>query len=76
MSGDLLKAIRAMYQANEACVRVDGEMAEWFEASQGVRQGCPMSPCCLSRYGGPKARVSFWEECIEYMQGAGIVVCR
>ena len=59
MSGDLLRTIRAMHQASEACVRVDGEMTEWFEVRQGVRQGCPMSPCGLSRYGGPKSTSQF-----------------
>ena len=40
----MLRAIRALYQASEACVKVDGECSEWFEVKQGVRQGCPMSP--------------------------------
>ena len=44
VSGDLLTAIRALYQASEACVKLDGECSEWFEVKQGVRQGCPMSP--------------------------------
>ena len=59
VSGDLLRAIRAMHQASEACVRVESEMTEWFEVSQAVRQGCPMSPCGLSRYGGPKSTGQF-----------------
>ena len=37
VSGDLLRAIRAMYQVNETCVRVDGEVTEWFKVRQGVR---------------------------------------
>ena len=44
VSGGLLKMIKSMYQASEACVRVDGEVSEWFEVKQGVRQGCPLSP--------------------------------
>ena len=40
----LLRVITSMYQASEACMRVDGEMSEWFEVKQGVRQGCPLSP--------------------------------
>ena len=44
VSGGLLRVIKSMYQASEACVRVDGEMSEWFEVKQGVRQGCPLSP--------------------------------
>ena len=43
VSVDLMRAIKVMYQVSEACVKVDGEMAEWFEVKQGVRQGCPMS---------------------------------
>ena len=44
VSGDLLRAIRAMYQASVTCVRVDDEVMEWFEVRQGVRQGCRMLP--------------------------------
>ena len=44
VSGDLLRAIKAMYQASGQCVRVDGKVADWFEVRQGVRQGCPMPP--------------------------------
>ena len=50
MSGDLLRVIRVMYQASEACVRVDGKLTEWFEVRQGVRQGCPMSPWIFNIY--------------------------
>ena len=39
-----------MYQASEACVRVNGEVSEWFEVRQGARQGCPMSPWLFSIY--------------------------
>ena len=48
--GDLLRAIRTTYQASEACVRVGGEVTEWFEVRQGVRQGCPMLPWLFSIY--------------------------
>ena len=34
VSGDLIRAIRAMYQPSEACVRVDGEKADWFKVRQ------------------------------------------
>ena len=44
VSGGLLRAIQSMYQASEACVRVDGEVSELSEVKQGVRQGCPLSP--------------------------------
>ena len=48
--GDMLRAIRAMYQASEACVRVGGEVTEWFEVRPGGRQGCPMLPWLFSIY--------------------------
>ena len=44
VSGGLLRAMKSMYQASEACVRVDGEVSELSEVKQVVRQGCPLSP--------------------------------
>ena len=74
VSGDMLRAIRAMYQAIEACVRIDGEVR------QGVRQGFPMSSWLyiqhLSRYGGQEVyyvRQFSGRSDIECMQGAGTV---
>ena len=39
-----VKAIRSLYAGNQACVRVSGRLSEWFPISQGVRQGCVLSP--------------------------------
>ena len=50
VSGNLLRAIEAMYQASEACVRVNGEVTEWFKVRQGMRQGFPMSPWLFNIY--------------------------
>ena len=44
MKRRLLKAIRSLYEKSEACVRVKDELSGWFLISQGVRQGCVMSP--------------------------------
>ena len=40
----LLRAIRSLYMKSEACVRVKDELSDWFPITQGVRQGCVMSP--------------------------------
>ena len=37
VSGDLLRVRRTMYQASEACIKVHGEMANWFEARKRLR---------------------------------------
>ena len=50
LSGDLLRAIRAMYQASEPCGRGGGEVTGWFEVRQGVTQGCPMLPWLFNIY--------------------------
>ena len=50
VSVDLMRAIKVTYQLSEACVRVNGEMSEWFEVKQGVRQGCPMSLWLLTSW--------------------------
>ena len=46
VTGRLLRAIRSLYEKSEACVRVKDELSRcnWFPISQGVRQGCVMSP--------------------------------
>ena len=59
MSVDLVRAIKVMYQVSEACVRVNGEISEWFEVKQGARQGCPMHVTVafnifLHRYGSTR----------------------
>ena len=44
VKGNLMKAIRSLYARSQACVRVGGKLSEWFSISQGVRQGCVLSP--------------------------------
>ena len=44
VKGNLMKAIRSLYAGSQACVRVGGRLSEWFPISQGVRQGCVLSP--------------------------------
>ena len=72
VSGDLLRAIRAMYQTSEACVKVDGEMTGWFEVRQGVRQGCPMSPWLFNIYLDMVVR----EAHVSYQGGVTLNTCK
>ena len=44
VGGQLLRVIRSLYKESQACVRVNGKLSRWFPISQGVRQGCVMSP--------------------------------
>ena len=44
VKGRLLRAIRSLYVRTEACVRVRDKESDWFQITQGVRQGCVMSP--------------------------------
>ena len=44
VKGRLLRAIRSLYKKSEGCVRVKDELSSWFPITQGVRQGCVMSP--------------------------------
>ena len=39
-----MRAIQSMYLGSRACVRASGKMSGWFPITQGVRQGCVMSP--------------------------------
>jgi len=36
--------LKRLYQQQQAAVRVDSELTDWFEISKGARQGCLVSP--------------------------------
>ena len=37
--------VRSFYEDMRTCVRADdGEHSEWFDVTQGLRQGCVLSP--------------------------------
>ena len=46
--GRRLRAVKALYEDSKAKVRVEDEVTECFEVRQGVRQGCPLSPCLFN----------------------------
>ena len=50
VGGRLLNGVKSMYVDSEACIRVNGEVSEWFKIESGVRQGCVMSPWLFNLY--------------------------
>ena len=44
IQGKLWRVIRNMYNVNTSCVYLDGIKSEYFGITQGVAQGCILSP--------------------------------
>ena len=40
--------LRNLYAGQEATVRIEHGMADWFNNGKGVRQGCILSPCLFN----------------------------
>ena len=40
--------LRNLYAGQEAIVRIGHGTTDWFQIGKGVRQGCILSPCCLT----------------------------
>lgn len=49
-SGIKLEAIRALYESNQAAVRIYERLTQWFNIGSGVKQGCVMSLRLFSLY--------------------------
>ena len=46
----LTQLIEELYQDQQAAVKIEGELSEWFEVQSGVRQGCTLSPYLFNIY--------------------------
>ena len=44
IQGNILKVIKSMYENLEACVKVNGQLTDWFSVTSGVRQGDNLAP--------------------------------
>ena len=42
--------LRYLYAGQEATVRTEHEIADWFQIGKGVCQGCILSPCLFNFY--------------------------
>lgn len=40
----MLKALHAIYNNVQSCVKINGHMTEWFNVKSGLKQGCILSP--------------------------------
>ena len=44
IKGDMLESIKSLYSKVVACIRNNGEMSDYFECPNGLKQGCMLSP--------------------------------
>ena len=42
--------LRNLYAGQEATVRTEHVITDWFQIGKGVRQGCILSPCLFNLY--------------------------
>jgi len=47
----LVQLIEGLYINQEAAVRWNGQLTDWFQIGQGTRQGCNVSPTECDIYG-------------------------
>ena len=50
LKGNLFKVVKNMYESVKACVRINNECTDFFECSEGLRQGCLLSPILFSMF--------------------------
>ncbi|WP_435362545.1 reverse transcriptase domain-containing protein, partial [Klebsiella pneumoniae] len=50
VGGELLSAVKSMYEGARAAVRVDNELSEFFSLNVGLKQGCVISPWLFNLY--------------------------
>jgi hypothetical protein len=44
VKGKMWRVLRSIYETVESCVRINGNLTDWFPVDTGVRQGCVLSP--------------------------------
>ena len=62
---------RNLYAGQEATVRTEHEITDWFQIGKGVHQGCILSPCFFNLY----AKDIIWNAGLDEAQ-AGIKTAR
>ena len=64
VDGQLLQAIKSLYECSEVCVRVDGMKSRPFTVGVGLRQGCVLSPLLFITFMDWIDRRSRGDECV------------
>ena len=65
----LIQLFNSLYSDQQATVRTNNGMTDWFEVKRGVRQGCPSSPSIFNIYGEMIMR-----EALKNCEGKGIAI--
>ena len=50
VSETIIGLLRKLYTDQQAAMKVDGVLTEWFDINKEVRQGCLVSPLCFNLY--------------------------
>jgi hypothetical protein len=50
VSGTVVNLLKNLYKGQEATVRVENHLTDWFTIKKGLRQGCLVSPMCFNFY--------------------------
>ena len=50
LSTKMLNAIFSLYNKVQSCVRINGNLTEWFDVNCGLKQGCILSPILFDIY--------------------------
>ena len=48
--GKVFNVIKDMYRTDQTCIRIADKWTDFFEVSQGVKQGCILSPCLFNMF--------------------------
>jgi len=50
MNKQVVETLKILYDKQQAAVRIEKELTEWFRIGKGVRQGCLISPMSFNSY--------------------------
>lgn len=62
VDGNLIRALKSLYDGSSACVRINGAYSDWFAIGKGVRQGCVASPWLFNL---------FMDSCLDDLKDCG-----